>query len=86
MIDIFWTLYLGINIIQNYNCYNMPDTTTIRIKVETRNTLKELGNLGDDYNSVIDRLIREHNRERLVQYSRKVVEERKGDFVDLDDL
>ncbi|MGA1792917.1 MAG: hypothetical protein ACMUHM_03110 [Thermoplasmatota archaeon] len=64
----------------------MSETTTIRIRVETRDTLKELGNLGDDYDSVIDRLIREHNKEHLVAYSRKVVEERKGDFVDIEDL
>jgi hypothetical protein len=64
----------------------MSETTTIRISVETRDTLKELGNLGDDYNTVIERLIREHNRESLINYSRKIVEERKEDFVDLDDL
>ena len=64
----------------------MSETTTIRISVENRDTLRELGNLGDDYNTVIERLIREHNRESLITYSRKIVEERKEDFVDLDDL
>lgn len=86
MNTIFRMLCLCINIIQHYNSYTMSDTTTIRIGVDTRDTLRELGNLGDDYNSVIDRLIREHNRENLVKYSRKVVEERKEDFVDIDDL
>ncbi len=64
----------------------MSETTTIRISTEVRDSLKGLGDIGDDYNAVIDRLIREHNRESLVQYSRKVVEERKEDFVDIEDL
>lgn len=64
----------------------MTGTTTIRINVETREELKHLGTIGDDYDLVINRLIREHNRENLVRYSRKIVEERKGDFVDIDEL
>lgn len=64
----------------------MSEMTTIRISTSTRDGLKEIGNLGDDYDSVIGRLIREHNRDNLVEYSRKIVEERKGDFVDIDDL
>ena len=64
----------------------MTATTTIRINVETREELKHLGDIGDDYDLVINRLIREHNRENLVRYSRKVMEERKGDFVDIDEL
>lgn len=65
---------------------NMTETTTIRINVETREELKHLGDIGHDYDLVINRLIREHNRENLVRYSRKIVEERKGDFVDIDEL
>ncbi|MFP3872680.1 MAG: hypothetical protein ACOC55_00060 [Candidatus Natronoplasma sp.] len=61
-------------------------TTTIQIKEEVRDELKKLGDMDDDYNSVIERLIREHNREKLVQYSRKVVEERKEDFVNIDEI
>lgn len=61
-------------------------TTTIRIDVETREELKHLGNIGDDYDTVIKKLIEQYNRENLVRYSRKVVEERKGDFVDIDEL
>lgn len=64
----------------------MSETTTIRIKVETRDELKQLGNIGDDYDIVIERLIREHHRENLVKYSKKIVEERKEDFVDIEDL
>jgi len=61
-------------------------TTTIQIKVQTRDELSEIGSMADDYNSVIERLIIEHNRNRLVDHSKKVVEERKKDFVSLDDL
>jgi hypothetical protein len=61
-------------------------TTTIQIKVQTRDELSEIGSMADDYNSVIERLIIEHNRNLLVDYSRKIVEERKKDFVSLDDL
>ncbi|MGA1822579.1 MAG: hypothetical protein ACMUIG_08625 [Thermoplasmatota archaeon] len=64
----------------------MSETTTIRIRADTRDQLKQLGNLGDDYDTVIERLIREHNRENLVNYSRKIVEDRRGDFVDIEDL
>ena len=64
----------------------MSGTTTIQIQIETREALKEVGKMGDDYDVVIDRLIREHNREMLVRYSRKLVEERKGDFVEIDDI
>ncbi len=61
-------------------------TTTIQIKKEVRDELKKVGNMDDDYNSVIEKLIREHNRNKLVEYSRKVVKERKEDFVSLDEL
>ncbi len=61
-------------------------TTTIQIKKDIREELKNLGNMSDDYNSVIEKLIREHNRKKLVEHSRKVVEERKEDFVSLDEL
>ncbi|MGM0406276.1 MAG: hypothetical protein ACQEQM_09075 [Thermoplasmatota archaeon] len=61
-------------------------TTTIQVKKEVRDELKKLGDMGDDYNSVIESLIKEHNRNRLVEYSRKVVEERKEDFVNIDEL
>jgi hypothetical protein len=64
----------------------MSETTTIRIRTDTRDQLKQLGNLGDDYDIVIERLIMEHNRENLVNYSRKIVEDRRGDFVDIEDL
>ncbi|MFW5904426.1 MAG: hypothetical protein ACOC89_04310 [Candidatus Saliniplasma sp.] len=61
-------------------------TTTIQIKKEVRDDLKKIGHMGDDYNSVIEKLIKEHNRNKLVEYGRKVVEERKEDFVNIDEV
>ncbi len=60
--------------------------TTIQIKKDVRNELKKLGTMDDDYNSIIEKLIREHNRNMLVEYSKKIVEERKDEFVNLDEL
>ena len=60
--------------------------TTIQIKKEIRDDLKKIGNMGDDYNSVIEELIKEHNRNKLVEYGKKVVEERKKDFVSIDEV
>ena len=66
--------------------HNMSATTTIQVKTDTRDTLREIGHMGDDYNAVIERLIIEHNRNSLVEHSKQVVEERKNDFVNIDDL
>ncbi|MFP4001676.1 MAG: hypothetical protein ACLFSM_03370 [Thermoplasmata archaeon] len=60
--------------------------TTIQVKKEVRDELKKLGSMNDDYNSVIEKLIREYNRNRLVEHGQKIVEERKDDFVDIDEL
>ena len=62
------------------------ETTTIQIQTDTRDSLREIGSMGDDYNSVIEKLIRDHNSHRLVEYSRKIVEERKDEFVSIDEL
>jgi predicted CopG family antitoxin len=61
-------------------------TTTIQIQTDVRDALREIGAMGDDYNSVIERLIKEHNRQHLVEYSRKIVEERRDEFVSIDEL
>ena len=64
----------------------MSDTTTIQVKKSTRDALRSIGHMGEDYNTVIEGLIREHNRNELVEYSRKVVSERKDEFVSIDEL
>ena len=35
---------------------------------------------------MIERLIKEHNRNRLLDYSKKIVEERKEDFEEINEL
>jgi hypothetical protein len=64
----------------------MNDTTTIQVKKSTRDALRSIGHMGEDYNTVIEGLIREHNRNELVEYGRKIVSERKDEFVRLDEL
>lgn len=66
--------------------YNMTETTTIQVKKQTRDELRAIGSMGDDYNAVIEKLIREHNRNKLVEYSKRVVEEHIDEFVSVDEL
>ncbi|HEY3360250.1 MAG TPA: hypothetical protein VGK06_00095 [Methanosarcina sp.] len=65
---------------------NVTETTTIQVKKQTRDELRAIGSMGDDYNSVIEKLIREHNRNKLVEHSKRVVEERIDEFVSIDEL
>lgn len=64
----------------------MSATTTIQLKTNTRDALRKIGHMGDDYNTVIENLIIEHNRNSLVEHGKQVVEKRKNDFVNIDDL
>ncbi|WP_129598197.1 hypothetical protein [Methanohalophilus profundi] len=64
----------------------MVSSTTIQIKVETRDALRETGSMGDDYNSVIENLIIEHNRNSFLEYSRKIVTDRKEEFISVDEI
>ena len=59
----------------------MIASTTIQVKTNTRDALRKIGQMGDDYNTVI-----EHNRNSLVEHGKQVVEERKNEFVNIDDL
>ena len=65
---------------------NMGATTTIQVNTDTRDALRSIGSMGEDYNNVIEKLIREHNRNTLVKYSRKIVEDHKDEFVSIDEL
>jgi len=38
----------------------MSETTTIQVTRQTRDELKKIGSMGDDYNAVIEKLIREY--------------------------
>jgi len=42
--------------------------------------------MGDDYNSVIEKLIIEHNRNSFLEYSRKIVTDRKEEFISVDEI
>ena len=45
----------------------MAEITTIQVTIDTRDQLRELGKMGEDYNSVIRRLIAEHNLDKLIE-------------------
>jgi len=47
------------------NVIIMNKSTTIRISIETKKRLNEIGNLNDSYNSVISKLLDEHDEYRL---------------------
>jgi len=42
----------------------MKKSTTIRVSEETKIELKKLGTMDDSYNTVISRLIKEHNQKK----------------------
>ncbi|MDD3247347.1 MAG: hypothetical protein PHF18_10960 [Methanosarcina sp.] len=64
----------------------MAETTTIQITKQTRDQLRAIGSMGDDYNNVIEKLIIEHNKNRLAEYGQKIVNEKKEKFVSIDEL
>jgi len=67
----------------------MSETTTIQITRDTRDALKEIGSMGDDYNKVIQKLIAEHKRQNLdrdIQKWDKLIKEHPEQFVSLDEL
>ncbi|HII00883.1 TPA: hypothetical protein HA351_04275 [Methanosarcinaceae archaeon] len=64
----------------------MAETTTIQIKKQTRDQLRAIGAMGDDYNSVIEKLIIEHNRNELVEYGERIVKEHTDKFVNVNEL
>lgn len=64
----------------------MAETTTIQITTDTRDQLRELGKMGEDYNTVIRRLIAEYNLDRLIEKGEKRIKEHRDKFVDINDL
>lgn len=64
----------------------MAETTTIQITKQTRDELRKIGTMGDDYNKVINKLIAEHNRNQLAEHGEKFIKEHKDEFVSIDDL
>jgi hypothetical protein len=71
----------------------MSETTTIQIAKETRDALKEIGSMGDDYNKVIKKLIEEHNEhifklkiDKLAKEADNFIKEHRDEFVSIDEL
>ncbi|MHB8102872.1 MAG: hypothetical protein ACYDEF_12065 [Methanosarcina sp.] len=64
----------------------MTETTTIQITTETRDELRTIGKMGDDYNKVIRMLIVEHNCNQLIGEGERLIREHRDEFVSIDDL
>jgi len=64
----------------------MAETTTIQITTDTRDQLRELGKMGEDYNTVIRRLIAEYNLDKLIEKGEKRIKDHRDKFVDINDL
>ena len=74
-----------IQCIQLYNTTNklvlkndvifMNKSSTIRISIETKKRLNELGNLNDSYNSVISKLLDEHDekKKKIKTWNKRVI-------------
>lgn len=64
----------------------MSETTTIQISKDTRDELKTIGKMGDDYNTVIRKLIHEYNCNKLIDEGDRLIREHRDEFVSIDDL
>lgn len=71
----------------------MSETTTIQITKKTREALKEIGSMGDDYNRVIEKLIAEYrintarqNIDKTVEEGERLYKDHPEKFVSVDDL
>jgi transaldolase len=71
----------------------MQDGTTIQISKKNRDELKKIGSMGDDYNTVIEKLIREYRNheyrlkiDRIAEEAKKHFKEHREEYVSVDDL
>lgn len=71
----------------------MPETTTIQITKKNRDELRKIGSMGDDYNKVIEKLIKEykdHERksriDRLANEADEFIKTHRDEFVSVDEL
>lgn len=71
----------------------MTETTTIQVTKQTREELKKIGSMGDDYNKVIEKLIQEYKDhehklriDRLAEEADEFIKEHRNEFVSIDDL
>lgn len=71
----------------------MSENTTIQIAKETREALREIGSMGDDYNKVIKKLVEEHKEhifrlkmDKLAKEADNFIKEHRDEFVSIDEL
>ncbi|MGB9928602.1 MAG: hypothetical protein ACPK85_09380 [Methanosarcina sp.] len=71
----------------------MSETTTIQITKQTREELKKIGSMGDDYNKVIEKLIKEHKERQyrlkidaIAQDAKTHFKEHPEEYIDIDAL
>jgi hypothetical protein len=71
----------------------MSENTTIQITTDTRDELRTIGKMGDDYNKVIKKLIKEHKEHRyklkidkLAKEADNFITEHRDEFVSIDEL
>lgn len=71
----------------------MQDGTTIQISKKNRDELRKIGSMGDDYNAVIEKLIKEfkiheHKKriDRMAGEAKKHFKEHRDEYVSVDDL
>jgi hypothetical protein len=71
----------------------MSDTTIIPITIETKDALKKIGPIDDDYNNIIKKLIEEHYEhvyrlkiDKLAKEADDFVKEHRDEFVSIDEL
>lgn len=63
--------------------------TTIQIKKDTREKLKRLGQKGESYDTIIERLLKyfeELNVEKLIEQRYKKLQKEKDKYVSLDEI
>lgn len=58
--------------------------TTIQIEKETREELKKLGQKGETYNDILERMIELAEKEKFFLEQKKILE--SDEFVDLDEI
>lgn len=63
----------------------MSSTTTIQIRTDVRETLKNLGTKGETYNDIITHLIREHEYNLFMEQQYSILDKEKK-WVSLDSL
>ncbi|MCJ2519794.1 MAG: hypothetical protein LN412_02455 [Candidatus Thermoplasmatota archaeon] len=62
----------------------MPDVTTISVRRETKELLKEFGKKGDTYDQIIRRLVEQASMRELNRRWNRILEEEK--FIPLENL